>query len=198
MTDTRERILQTALEQFAVNGYEAVSVSDIAGALGITKGALYRHYKNKRDIFESILSHMAEKDSISATDFSLPTGQYAEMPAAYRQSSIDSLIAYSKSQFRYWTQDSFAANFRRMLTLEQYRSDEMARLYQQYLAAGPLKYVMDLFKALQIPNPEWKARTLYSAMFLGYSLYDGASDKQKVIQSLDENLDAFRMRLIQA
>ena len=41
---------------FARDGYEAVSVSMIAGELGITKGALYRHYKNKQDIFDSIVS----------------------------------------------------------------------------------------------------------------------------------------------
>ena len=37
MGDTKERILQTALDLFARRGYEAVSVSDIAGALGMTK-----------------------------------------------------------------------------------------------------------------------------------------------------------------
>ena len=55
MAGTKERILQTALELFAAKGYEAVSVSDIAGSLGMTKGALYRHYQSKRDIFDSIL-----------------------------------------------------------------------------------------------------------------------------------------------
>ena len=47
MTDTKEQILMTALHLFAQDGYEAVSVSRIAGALGMTKGALYKHYKNK-------------------------------------------------------------------------------------------------------------------------------------------------------
>ena len=46
--DTKEEILITALHRFARDGYEAVSVSQIAGDLSITKGALYRHYKNKR------------------------------------------------------------------------------------------------------------------------------------------------------
>ena len=55
MTDTKEQILMTSLKLFAKDGYEAVSVSDIAGKLGITKGALYKHYKNKRDIFDSII-----------------------------------------------------------------------------------------------------------------------------------------------
>lgn len=55
MWDTKERILDTALRLFARSGFEAVSVSEIATELSITKGALYKHYKNKRDIFDSIV-----------------------------------------------------------------------------------------------------------------------------------------------
>lgn len=62
MTDTKEQILTVALKLFSKRGYEAVSVSEIAGELGITKGALYRHYKNKRDIFDSIVKRMFELD----------------------------------------------------------------------------------------------------------------------------------------
>lgn len=40
MSDTKEKILHESLRLFARNGYEAVSCSDIAGVLGITKGAL--------------------------------------------------------------------------------------------------------------------------------------------------------------
>ncbi len=42
--------LYRSLHLFAQNGYETVSVSRIAGELGMTKGALYRHYQNKREI----------------------------------------------------------------------------------------------------------------------------------------------------
>ena len=58
MANTKENILVTALRLFAQDGYEAVSVSKIAGELGMTKGALYRHYKNKRDIFDKIFEHI--------------------------------------------------------------------------------------------------------------------------------------------
>ena len=44
MSKTKEKILLTALRLFAQDGYEAVSMSKIAGELGITKGALYKHY----------------------------------------------------------------------------------------------------------------------------------------------------------
>ena len=62
MANTKENILVTALRLFAQDGYEAVSVSKIAGELGMTKGALYRHYKNKRDIFDKIFEHICQLD----------------------------------------------------------------------------------------------------------------------------------------
>ena len=62
MADTKENILLTALRLFAADGYEAVSVSTIAGALGIAKSALYKHYKNKRAIFDSIVQRMREME----------------------------------------------------------------------------------------------------------------------------------------
>ena len=45
--NTKERILETALELFAQSGYLGTSMSDIAGELKITKGALYKHYTSK-------------------------------------------------------------------------------------------------------------------------------------------------------
>ncbi len=42
MSDTKEKILFTALRLFARDGYEAVSVSAIAGELGMTKSQTHR------------------------------------------------------------------------------------------------------------------------------------------------------------
>ena len=44
MSNRNDEILIVALHLFARDGFEAVSVSQIAGELGMTKGALYRHY----------------------------------------------------------------------------------------------------------------------------------------------------------
>ena len=62
MSNRKEEILIVALHLFARDGYEAVSVSQIAGELGMTKGALYRHYKSKRDIFDCIVQRMEQQD----------------------------------------------------------------------------------------------------------------------------------------
>lgn len=68
MANRKEEILIVALHLFARDGYEAVSVSQIAGALGITKGVLYRHFKSKRDIFDCIVQRMEQGDSEQAAD----------------------------------------------------------------------------------------------------------------------------------
>ena len=61
--NTKENILQNALLVFAEKGYAASSVSDIAQTLGIGKSALYKHYKSKRDIFDSILLRTKEQQA---------------------------------------------------------------------------------------------------------------------------------------
>ena len=87
MQDTKEKILRTALLLFARDGYEAVSVSMIAGQLGITKGALYKHYENKRAILECIVARMEAEDAQRATAYAVPVGTVDAMPCAYRDAA---------------------------------------------------------------------------------------------------------------
>lgn len=191
MNDTKENILYTALHLFANNGFDAVSVSDIAGELGITKGALYKHYKNKRDIFNCILSRMEETDRERAQLFDVPTGTFHEMKEAYRNATIRQLEAFALAQFTYWTKEDFPSSFRRTLTLEQFRSAEMSSLYQQYLVSGPLGYVTDIFSSWGIKSAQSKAIELCAPMFLYYSIYDGTQDKEAAIAAIEKHIHLF-------
>ena len=110
MFDTKEKILTTALKLFAKDGYEAVSVNMIAEKLGITKSALYKHYKNKRDIFNNIVKRMSEMDYEKAKEHKMPEGTIDEMAQAYKMTSPEKISAYSKAQFRHWTEEEFSSN----------------------------------------------------------------------------------------
>ena len=176
MSDTKEDILLAALRRFSREGFEATPVSAIASDLGMTKGALYKHYKNKRDIFDSILARMEQRDAETA--------------------SVEAIIGFSRRQFRYWTEDEFAACFRRMLTLEQHRSAEMTALYQQHLGSGPLDYTADLLGSLGYAEPLTLAAKLYAPMFLLYAVYDGSSNKHDVTALADACLDESERRLL--
>ena len=189
MGNRKEEILIVALHLFARDGYEAVSVSQIAGELDMTKGALYRHYKSKRDIFDCIVQRMEQQDSEQARQNEVPEESIEKVPEEYQNVSVEDFVGYSKSMFEYWTEDDFASSFRKMLTLEQFRNEEMQNLYQQYLVSGPAEYVKDLFKNMEIKNPEEEAVKFYANMFFYYSVYDGATDKTKAKCQFEYMLD---------
>jgi AcrR family transcriptional regulator len=53
--DTRARIQQVAVELFTEQGYEKTSLREIAEQLGVTKAALYYHFRSKEDIVASLV-----------------------------------------------------------------------------------------------------------------------------------------------
>ncbi len=187
---TKEDILIVAVHLFAKDGYEAVSVSKIARELGMTKGALYRHYDNKRDIFEHIVKRMEQGDGEQADEYDMPTDEKESMPKKYEKVSMDNFLEYSKSMFAYWTENDFASSFRKMLILEQFRTEEMQDLYQKYLVVGPAEYVKDLFESMGIVEADKKATMFYSMMFFYYSLYDGAKDKKRIKEQFEKSISS--------
>jgi AcrR family transcriptional regulator len=70
---TRERIQAIALELFAEQGYEKTSLREIAERLGVTKAALYYHFKSKEDIVRSFVEdYRAELEQVIAWGASQP------------------------------------------------------------------------------------------------------------------------------
>lgn len=192
--NTKEKIMIQSLHLFAQNGYEAVSVKDIADKLGITKGALYRHYANKRDIFNHIVNKMKQNDFERSQDFGVPEGSFAEMEKVYHETVFEKIKDFSIAQFRYWTEDSFASDFRKLLILEQYRDSEMSKLYQQYLVSGVVGYMEDLFremKGYKIEDPRQFAIDFYAPIYIAMSIYDGTNDKEEAISIVEKHIDRF-------
>jgi AcrR family transcriptional regulator len=57
---TRERILDVALDLFVTQGYDGTSLREVAERLGVTKAALYYHFKSKEDILLALHMRMHE------------------------------------------------------------------------------------------------------------------------------------------
>ena len=197
MGDTKEKILMTALRLFAKDGYEGVSVRNIAEELGMTKGALYRHYKNKRDIFDCIVERMIQVDAERAKQYEMPVEQYDSVPDSYGNTSLEDIQKYTIEQLKFWTEDAFASLFRRMLSLERYRNAEMAELYSQCIVAGPVDYMEDLFRelikkgVLREENPRQLAVEYYAPLFLLIHMYDIGGDNGEAVQILTKHTKHF-------
>ena len=179
MRKTKELILQTALRLFAQRGFEGVSVRDIAGELELTAPALYVHFKSKQEILEAILRRMEERDAELSAQDSVPIQPYEKAPESYAKVEMAHLVNFTLSMFRYWTEDEFAVQFRHLLTVEQYRDERFAELFQQYLGSGVIQYLEDIFRA-NVPDkaPIQLALSFYSPVFFLIGQYDAMTTKK--------------------
>ena len=194
---TKERIMETALELFAQNGYLGTSMNDIARQLGFTKAALYKHYTSKQEILDRIVERMNEMDYERAESYEMPETEPDGFAEAYLHTPVQKIRAYSRAQFDHWTREPFSANFRKMLTLEQYRDPKLAQLHHDYLAGGPLTYMAAIFRKLTDSDEAAMQLALefYGPMYLLYSVYDGAEEKTSVAPLLDAHIDRFISRI---
>lgn len=197
--EIKEQIIETALELFSQNGFLGTSMSDIASQLKITKGALYKHYESKQQILEQIIERMAKLGLERARKYEMSETEQKKFAEAYIHIPTEKIREYSIAQSRHWTEENFSAKFRKMLTLEQFRSKEMSDLYQNYLGTGPLEYMTKIFKKMTKSKP--KARQLalefYGPIFILYSVYDGAEEnaKKSVFVQLENHIKNFIERL---
>ncbi|WP_447865935.1 multidrug efflux transporter transcriptional repressor AcrR [Rahnella bonaserana] len=52
--ETRQQILDAAVREFSARGVSSTSLTDIANAAGVTRGAIYWHFRNKVELFNAI------------------------------------------------------------------------------------------------------------------------------------------------
>lgn len=186
--DTKQRILSESLRLFSENGYDAVSVAEIASAVGIKAPSLYKHYKSKRDIFDSILKKMSDADGFYADENDMPN-----VDDDYDNVSLESIKTFSVAMFKHWTDDEFAARFRRMLSLERFKNTEMAELYKSYISSGPLDYMKKVFAGMNYSESDagQLALSFYGPMFMLYTVYDETENKKKIVTQAEMHINKF-------
>ena len=193
MKDTKEKIVLVALELFATDGYAGVSMSMIASEIGITKAALYKHYTNKQDIFDSIVAWMQEKNKAHAKKFDVPIGSFENTSEIKKAAVLKKIKTFSLEMFKYWTEDTLASNFRKMLTLEQYRNPEMANLLNGYLTGGIADFAKDLIS--EASNSDQNADVLaleyFAPIYMMMNLYDQMDNKEHASDMVEKHIDYF-------
>ena len=83
-----------------------------------------------------------------AAEYEMPETEPDGFAEAYLHMPVQKIRTYSMAQFDHWTKEPFSSNFRKMLTLEQYRDPKLAQLHHDYLAGGPLEYMAAIFRKL--------------------------------------------------
>ena len=187
--NTREEILDVALSLFSTKGYDATSLSDISAMLGVSKAALFKHFDSKEEILFSVMKMMDEEDRNRARDMNVPEDKKSESEEDYRDINKNDFISYALSQFEYWTENKRASEYRKFLSLERLRREELRIKWEENFVSGPLSYTKDVMEALGIDGYEKKAMRLWSIMFLSYFLFDSGEDKGKLKTNLKEEFE---------
>ncbi|MGN1415427.1 MAG: TetR/AcrR family transcriptional regulator [Oscillospiraceae bacterium] len=120
---TKDRILDSALTLFSERGYDGVGVDLIAENAGIKGPSLYKHFKGKEDILDSLI----EKVEGYYQDKFGSVNEPGQTPA-----SMDELTALSLKRIDFTLHDPMIKKVRRMLTMEQFRNHRIAQLTTKY------------------------------------------------------------------
>ena len=141
-TDTRARIQQIAVELFTEHGYEGTSLREIAERLGVTKAALYYHFKSKEDIILSlVLDYQAQIDALIAWSRERPGNAETRREILTRYMHI---VAERSQVFRMLHQNQAALN----TMAEALRTLKNAPLQLADQLAGPDAALRDRARAM--------------------------------------------------
>ena len=146
--DTRQKILDKALELFSARGYDPVSVGEIAKAVGIKAPSLYNHFPSKQAIFDAIVESTAAHYEKDTGEISIHVQDVKQDFALFAHISEDALVEKVRQIFFYSLHDHTVSQFRQMMTLEQFRSPELAELYSQRYVDRMIDYHADIFRTL--------------------------------------------------
>ena len=145
---TKQRILDKALELFSTQGYDSVSVGEIARAVGIKAPSLYNHFPGKQAIFDAIVEATAAQYETDTDKIDIHVQNARQDIPVFAEITADALFEKVRQIFEYSLHNERISRFRRMMTIEQFRSPELAALYSRRYVERILEYHAGIFRAL--------------------------------------------------
>lgn len=183
---TKERISYEALNLFSIKGYKGTSVKNIADAVGIKDSSLYKHYKSKQEILDTIMQNIRNRIENMAEEMGLATGNDFEKASLfYAKLSQEELVQFSTRIFLFYLKDDQLSKFWRMGNMEQFQNDQIYALFKKLFFEDSIQYQTKLFAEMIHhhifikADPEVMAINFYSPIFFLLSKYSGVKNKEK-------------------
>ena len=186
--NTKQEILDAALELFSVQGFEATSIAQIAGAVGIRKASLYSHFENKQAILDALVQEVLEQyeehSLFARADWEKDTGTLPQ--------TADDAVQMIQGQIRYILHDPAISRGRKMLVIEQFRNRPLAGLQTKQNYSDVLRYFTGLMKqlirqgVLAEDDPEIMAAQFCLPISVWINLCDREPDRESEVMELVE------------
>ena len=185
---TKEQIIEESLTLFSQRGFDAVSVKEIANAVGIKAPSIYKHFKSKQDIFNAILDESNRRYALQTAALNMD-GLDPQMDAGLFETITDEhMVEMGEALFNHFLHDEFTSKMRKLLTIEQFKNQELANLYVMQYMESPLQYQRMIFETLikkglmKNGTPEIMAMQFFSPIFLLLVQCDANADKETEAQ----------------
>ena len=181
---TKSRILDEALVMFAENGYKGTNLRDLAAQLGLSKSALYKHYKSKEDIWNCLLDRM---ESYYAEHF----GSESNLPP--QPKSCEELLVVTMQMIRFTVNDPKIILTRKLLLTEQFHDERVKKLATKHFLEGTQKIFAVIFEKMMADgfikkdNPETLSFSYTSPITSLIHLCDREPENQEQIFKRVEN-----------
>lgn len=196
--NTKDLILEKALDLFSKRGYDAVSVDDIAKAVGIKAPSLYNHFGGKKEIFDGIVTRVCELYDRDTDKINIHVNTAEKDVNMLKNISENALFELLKSIFCYSLHNETISKFRKMLCIEQFRSPEISALYTERYVDRIVFYHASIFKELinsgEIKNedPETLATLYVSPVIVLLGICDRSPEKEnECIGKLKKHVNLF-------
>lgn len=196
--DTKKKILEKALELFAANGYDSVSVGEIARAVGIKAPSLYSHYPSKQSIFDAIVEETALQYEKYTDGIDVHVQDAKKDMDVFSEITEDFLIQKVRRIFSYSLHNKAINLFRRMMTIEQLRSERLSALYTERYVERIINYHAEIFKSLiaageiKNENPETLAMMYVAPIITLLGVCDRQPEREKeCMKKLEEHVKLF-------
>lgn len=196
--DTKEKIIKKALELFAKNGYDAVSVGEIAKAVGIKAPSLYSHYSGKQAIFDAIVEYAASRYEKYTDEIDIHVQDAKKDMGVFFKVTDAALIKKVRQIFLYSLRDETISRFRRMMTIEQFRTKELSAVYTERYVERMIRYHAAIFENLiaageiKNENPQTLAMMYVAPVITLLGVCDRQPGREEeCLKKLDEHVRLF-------
>ena len=137
--DTKERILATALDMFSQNGFAGTNIRELTASLGLVKSSMYRHFKSKEEIWDTLLDEM-----IAYYDEHFGSSEH--LPAV--PETTEELVAMTMRMVDFTVHDEKIVKTRKVLTIEQFRDDRARELATKHFLTGLREMFTPVFQGM--------------------------------------------------
>ena len=137
--DTKERILNAALEMFSQKGYEGTNIRELSASLGLVKSGIYKHYESKEEIWNALLDRMIAY-------YGERFGSPEHLPPVL--DSPEEFIAMTMRMADLTIHDEQIVKTRKVLTLEQFRDDRARDLATKHFLTGLTEMFTHIFAGM--------------------------------------------------